>query len=89
MRCNGSDYNYDEDNQRLSNQYWDLYNLMRDGKRRTLNRIAIITGHPPASISAQLRHMRKVRFGSNTVNKHHLGKGLYEYELIINREVSK
>ena len=89
MIFNGSDYNHERDGSRLSTQYWDLYNLMRDGERRTLNRIAIITGHPPASISAQLRHMRKVRFGSNTVNKHHLGKGLYEYELIINREVSK
>jgi hypothetical protein len=86
MRFNGSDYNHDEDSQRLSNQYWDIYNLMRDGKCRTLQHISNITHHPPASISAQLRHMRKVRFGSNTVNKHHLGKGLYEYELIVNKE---
>jgi hypothetical protein len=89
MRFNGSDYNHDEDNQRLSNQYWDLFNCMRDGKRRTLRTIETITGYPPASISAQLRHMRKVRFGSNTVNKHHLGKGLYEYELIVNKESSE
>ena len=86
MRFNGSDYSHERDSSRLSNQYWDIYNVMRDGKRRTLGTIEMITGHPPASISAQLRHMRKVRFGSNTVNKHYLGNGLYEYELIVNRE---
>ena len=86
MIFNGSDYSHERDSSRLSNQYWDIYNVMRDGKRRTLGTIEMITGHPPASISAQLRHMRKVRFGSNTVNKHYLGNGLYEYELIVNRE---
>ena len=89
MRFNGSDYNHDEDNQRLSSQYWDLFNCMRDGKRRTLGAIEMITGHPPASISAQLRHMRKGRFGSHTVNKHYLGNGLYEYELVVNRETTE
>jgi len=86
MFFNGSDYNHERDNKRLSNQYWDIYNLMRDGGRRTLQSIADTTGYPPASVSAQLRHMRKDRFGSNTVNKNHLGKGLYEYELIINKD---
>tara|TARA_R110000803_G_scaffold49843_1_gene103666 strand:- start:9 stop:278 length:270 start_codon:yes stop_codon:yes gene_type:complete len=86
MRFNGSDYNHERDVSRLSTQYWDIYNLMRDGRRRTLQIISNITNHPPASVSAQLRHMRKARFGSNIVNKSHVGNGLYEYELIINRE---
>tara|TARA_R110000868_G_scaffold27797_3_gene105022 strand:+ start:1475 stop:1975 length:501 start_codon:yes stop_codon:yes gene_type:complete len=89
MRFNGSDYSHERDSSRLSTQYWDIYNLMRDSSRRTLHRIERLTGHPPASVSAQLRHMRKGRFGGHTVNKHYLGNGLYEYELIVNREVSK
>ena len=89
MRFNGSDYSHERDSSRLSTQYWDIYNVMRDGKRRTLQGISEITKHPPASISAQLRHMRKDRFGSHTVNKHYLGNGLYEYELIVNKESSE
>ena len=89
MIFNGSDYSHERDSSRLSTQYWDIYNVMRDGKRRTLQGISEITKHPPASISAQLRHMRKDRFGSHTVNKHYLGNGLYEYELIVNKESSE
>jgi hypothetical protein len=85
MIFNGSDYNHERDSSRLSTQYWDLYNLMRDGKRRTLQGISDLTEHPPASVSAQLRHMRKARFGGHTVNKMHVGNGIYEYELIVNK----
>ena len=89
MRFNGSDYSHKRDSSRLSTQYWDIYNLMRDSSRRTLHRIERLTGHPPASVSAQLRHMRKDRFGGHAVNKHYLGNGLYEYELVINRETTE
>jgi len=37
--------------------------------------------YPENSISAQLRHLRKVRFGSFQVDKRHKGNGLWEYRV--------
>ena len=71
-----------EDNRiRLGGQLGDVYDLMSDGEWRLLRTIAQVTGHPPASVSAQLRHLRKARFGSYKVEKMHLGKGLYSYRV--------
>ena len=42
------------------------------------------TGDPEASVSAQLRHMRKERFGQHFVAREYLGNGLYSYALILN-----
>ena len=55
---------------------------MLDGRWRTLGDIATLTGYPEASISAQLRHLRKERFGRHRVEKRHAGNGLYEYRLL-------
>lgn len=81
---NGADYKHERDSKRLTNQYNRIFNLMADGKFRSLSEIAALTGHHESSISAQLRHMRKPRFGSHTVNRSYKGKGLYEYQLIVN-----
>ncbi len=67
--------------ERLSGQLKDIFDLMCDGRKRTLADIEHATGHPPASISAQLRHLRKKRFGAWAVSKKHLGNGLYHYWL--------
>ncbi len=82
MRFNGAAYEPSHDDARLSVQYTRIFNLMRDGRWRTLAEIEGLTGDPPASISAQLRHMRKARFGSHVVDKRVRGErknGLYEY----------
>ncbi len=63
-----------------------------DGEWRTLDEIAAITGDPQASISAQLRHLRKARFGSHILEKRPRGDrhvGLWEYRLIWNKEVTR
>ena len=64
---------------RLTGQILDVFECMKDGQARTLNEIKHETGHPPASISAQLRHLRKLRFGGFVVEKEHVGDGLYVY----------
>jgi hypothetical protein len=76
------------DRARLAGQILRVYELMRDGKWRTLDEIqANIWAHhaikePPASISAQLRHLRKERYGSHHVEKRRRGEsGLWEYRL--------
>lgn len=81
----GADYAPDRDDARLSSQLVDIQSLMRDGEWRSLNAIAQTTGHPEASISAQLRHLRKPRFGGHVVNRRHVGGGLYEYQLVVAR----
>ena len=83
-RFNGSDYVPEKDDVRLRGQIARVYELMKDGQWRTLAEIAEDTGDPPASISAQLRHLRKKRFGEHTVNKRARGEreaGLFEYQL--------
>ncbi|PKN36714.1 MAG: hypothetical protein CVU62_13350 [Deltaproteobacteria bacterium HGW-Deltaproteobacteria-2] len=73
-----------KDFDRLQGQTRDIYNLMSDGVYRTLAEIEKVTGYPEASISAQLRHLRKLRFGGHTVKKQRRfeDKGLWEYQLI-------
>lgn len=66
---------------RLGKQLDDVRALMLDGAWRTLEQIHNATGHPVASVSAQLRHLRKPRFGSYVVNKRHVGHGLWEYQV--------
>ena len=58
---------------------------MEDGVFRTLDQISSQIKEPPASISAQLRHLRKPSFGSHTVNKKYIGNGLFSYQLIVNK----
>jgi hypothetical protein len=81
----GSDYIPEWDDKRLTGQIKRVYVLMIDGKWRSLGEIETATGDPQASISAQLRHLRKKRFGSHTVNKRRRGErenGLFEYQLL-------
>lgn len=86
---NGPEYVPRLDLERLTGQIRRVYNCMADGCWRSLDQIADQTGDPQASISAQLRHLRKERFGSHTVNKKRAGsphQGLFVYQLIINQE---
>lgn len=81
---NGSDYQAEFDFARLTGQIRRVYQCMRDGHWRTLDEIARFTGDPHASVSAQLRHLRKARFGGHQVEKRARGDrrcGLFEYRL--------
>jgi len=80
---NGDDYQPDRDDVRLSGQIERVFNCMKDGGWRTLPDISKSTGDPEASISAQLRHLRKDRFGGHRVEKDYMGSGLYRYKLVI------
>jgi hypothetical protein len=84
LRFNGADYVPDRDDPRLSKQIYRVWNAMYDEKWKTLGEISLLTGDPEASISAQLRHLRKKRFGSHTIERRHITNGLYEYRHIKN-----
>ncbi len=83
----GSDYSAMVDKKRLTGQIKRIYALMVDGGWRTLREIETSTGDPQSSISAQLRNLRKIKFGSHVINKRRRGdrtNGLFEYKLLKN-----
>lgn len=82
---NGPDYDPDLDHARLTGQIARIFTLMGDHAWRTLGEIEAETGDPQASISAQLRHLRKRRFGAFVIEKRRRGAddtGLFEYRLL-------
>lgn len=83
-RFNGAAYNHERDAPRLTSQLDRVKALMSDGEWRTLAQVASQTGDPHASVSAQLRHLRKERFGNHTVDRRHIQGGTFEYRLIVN-----
>lgn len=80
----GSTYDHERDFERLDNQFERVFELMRDGRFRSLSEIATETSSPPSSVSARLRDMRKPQFGEHTVNRRYVANGLYEYQLVPN-----
>ncbi len=85
----GSDYEPHLDKLRLTGQIRRVWAAMVDGQWRTLRQIARATGDPESSISAQLRNLRKEKFGGFTVNKCRAGNqysGWWEYQLESERQ---
>ena len=79
---NGPHYDHELDHSRLTGQIQRVYRTVITGDWVTLGEIEKMTGDPQASISAQLRHLRKERFGSHRVHLRRRGKrenGLWEY----------
>lgn len=71
------------DKARIQRQMREIFNFMADGRWRTLHEISAKLGHPEASVSAQLRHLRKARFGGYVVDKRRRTAegGTWEYRL--------
>lgn len=80
----GSDYNPSRDDARLTKQLARVWEAMSDGCWHTLRELEAMTGDPQASISAQVRHLRKAKFGAHAIEKQHRGNGLYAYRMIVN-----
>ena len=79
----GITFEYERDARRLAGQHARVLALMRDGVYRTLSEIAEHTGDPEASVSARLRDLRKPKFGSYTVERRYVRRGLHEYRLAL------
>jgi hypothetical protein len=85
-RFNGPVYAPEHDQPRLARQVDRVFDAMKDGEWRTLSEIAAASGAPEASVSAQIRHLGKPRFGSHAHEKRPRGereRGLWEYRLIV------
>jgi len=81
MRFNGADYQPERDDVRLTGQLLRIWNVVNDWQWHTLKNISDLTGDPEASISAQLRHLRKPRFGGYEVEREYIHNGLYKYRV--------
>lgn len=77
----GATYEAAQDWARLDKQLDRIRELMIDGRWRTLREIASLTKAPEASVSAQLRNLRKERFGGFTVNHRRREGGIWEYQV--------
>jgi len=84
----GPDYEPEFDQKRLTGQMQRVHDalLLADWLNQwlTLGELRERTHDPEASISAQLRHLRKPRFGSHTIEKRRRGEagnGLWEYRM--------
>ena len=80
----GSDYIPELDQKRLKTQLSTIFDIILDNKWYTLSRLRKFTGFPESSISAQLRNLRKDKFGGHTIEKRRVGNrdsGLFEYRL--------
>ena len=83
----GSDIIPELDNIRLTGALCRVFNLMRDGRWRTLKEIEALTDSPQASVSAHLRHLTEKDCGYNEKQKQRRGepgKGVWEYRIIEN-----
>jgi hypothetical protein len=70
------------DDSRLSKQHETIRDFMLGhGEWKTLGEIATALDYPEASVSAQLRHLRKGRFGGYFVDREHVGNGLFRYRV--------
>lgn len=78
----GDDYVQERDGDRLEAQMERVKAVVSNGAWWRVVDIANITGDPQTSVSAQLRSLRKPKFGGHTVERRYLGDGLYEFRYI-------
>ena len=88
LSFDGNCYDKEHDQKRLTGQLLKVYECMKNtinnNRWYTLAEIEYMTGAPAASASAQLRNLRKDRFGGHTINKRPRGDrsgGLFEYSM--------
>lgn len=93
-RFDGKTYEPKHDHKRMRGQLELVFNLMQDGRWRSLEEIAVgIYGDDDpfwllrtAGLSARLRDLRKDKFGGHTVDRQSRGdrkRGLFEYRLLL------
>jgi hypothetical protein len=85
LRFNGPAYEPEHDQARLTGQLARVWTVTRDQQWRTAPEIGAVTGDPDASVSAQLRHLRKRRFGAHVLEKrltHDPERARWEYRLL-------
>lgn len=78
----GDDYVSERDKPRLTLQIHQVRMYMENAGWLSVKDIAAELNFPEPSVSAQIRNLRKKRFGSRTVERRYQGNGLYEFKLM-------
>jgi hypothetical protein len=86
MYFDGQTYDHERDSARLGDQMLAVFEVMKDGRPRTLAQISVITGAPEASVSARLRDLRKPRFGGYRIAREYISRGLFSYRMVLEQE---
>ncbi len=84
----GSTFVPSRDHSRLATQLRSVLAMMGQQEWWTLDQLSAASGHPPASVSARLRDLRKPKFGGHQVQREYVTKGLFRYKLIPNSRKS-
>ena len=82
MKFDGSTFEPDQDEDRLTTQFKRVFAVMADGREHTLVELSEKTGGSEAAVSARLRDFRKERFGGWTVRRRRIDRGLFGYTLL-------
>jgi hypothetical protein len=75
----GSTYDAARDEVRLTGQLQNVRQILSDNRWHTLSEIAQRIGGSEAGISARIRDLRKPKFGNHTIDRQHIGGGLWRY----------
>lgn len=77
----GAHYVPEIDRERLTGQLRDVFKAIEYGGWHTVEEISWATGHAEASVSAQLRNLRKERFGGLYIEgRYRSGMRIFEYK---------
>ena len=83
MPFDGETYDRAIDQKPMGAQLAAVYQLMKDGRYRTLYRIAQIVKGSETGISARLRDLRKEKFGGHKIErKRNWGKRTWLYRIV-------
>ena len=78
----GATYDPRRDYERLSGQLKAVFDVMKDGRWRTLKELAAAVEGSEAALSARLRDLRKDKYGAHTIEREHIERGLYRYRMV-------
>ncbi|PCJ55047.1 MAG: hypothetical protein COA79_21155 [Planctomycetota bacterium] len=81
----GDSYKNNLDGHRIGNLMSTIKSIMWDDNWHTLPELSDTTNAMTTSVSASIRHLRKVKFGGHNIIKRRIrSSGLWEYKLIQN-----
>ena len=79
----GETYQASRDYTRLHGQLKAVFDLMSDGRWRTLSDIGTAVEGSEASLSARLRDLRKAKYGAHQIQRESVGGGLFRYRMVM------
>lgn len=77
----GATYIPKRDYERLSGQLKAVFDVMKDGRWRTLKELGAAVEGSEAAISARLRDLRKDKYGAHEVQREHIEGGIWRYRV--------